>query len=75
MDGIWTAMALSMTNTVQRTRTDLSVTSAKYNVGLSESAFTRRQLEQPGPVVRERDVSRVERPVVSEPDVSRVERP
>lgn len=47
IDGIWTAMALSMTNSLQRTRTELSVTAVKYNVGLSDGAFTRRQLEQP----------------------------
>jgi Outer membrane lipoprotein-sorting protein len=46
VDGIWTAMALTMTNDLQRTRTDLAVTSARYNVGLGEGAFTRRELEQ-----------------------------
>lgn len=47
VDGIWTALAVSMANTLQRTRTDLTVTAAKYNVGLSDDAFTRRALEQP----------------------------
>jgi hypothetical protein len=47
IDGIWTAMAVSMANSVQRTRTELTVTSAQYNVGLTDSAFTRRALEQP----------------------------
>jgi hypothetical protein len=46
VDGIWTAMALSVSNDLQRTRTDLLVTSARYNVGLNESGFTRRELEQ-----------------------------
>jgi hypothetical protein len=46
VDGIWTAMALSMVNDLQHTRTELAVTSARYNVGLTESAFTRRELEQ-----------------------------
>lgn len=46
VDGIWTAMAVSMANLIQRTRTDLVVTSARYDVGLTESAFTRRELEQ-----------------------------
>lgn len=46
IDGIWTATAVSMANSVQRTRTEMTVTSAKYNIGLAESAFTRRELEQ-----------------------------
>lgn len=45
--GIWTAMALTMANHAQRTRTELRVTAADYDVGLSESAFTRRALESP----------------------------
>ncbi len=46
VEGIWTAMALSMANDRQRTRTELAVTSTRYNVGLTENAFTRRELEQ-----------------------------
>ncbi len=46
IDGIWTAMALSMANDLQRTRTELTVNTARYNVGLTDSAFTRRELEQ-----------------------------
>jgi hypothetical protein len=46
VDGVWTAMAVSMTNQIQRTRTELVVTSVRYNIGLNESAFTRRELEQ-----------------------------
>ncbi|MEW6322269.1 MAG: outer membrane lipoprotein-sorting protein [Acidobacteriota bacterium] len=46
VDGIWTAMDVSMRNEVQRTRTELAVTAARYNVGLSEADFSRRALEQ-----------------------------
>jgi hypothetical protein len=45
VDGIWTAMELTMTNQLQRTRTELLVTAVKYNVGLTDDAFTRRALE------------------------------
>jgi Outer membrane lipoprotein-sorting protein len=44
--GIWTAMDVVMSNDLQKTRTELAVTSAKYNVGLSEADFSRRVLEQ-----------------------------
>ena len=47
VDGIWTVLEASMVNDLQRTRTDLMVTSARYNLGLSEQAFSRRELEQP----------------------------
>jgi Outer membrane lipoprotein-sorting protein len=46
IDGIWTAMDVAMSNDLQKTRTELSVTSAKYNVGLGEADFSRRVLEQ-----------------------------
>ncbi len=46
VDGIWTAMELVMSNAIQKTRTELVVSSAKYNVGLAETDFTRRVLEQ-----------------------------
>jgi hypothetical protein len=46
VDGIWTALDVVMRNELQRTRTELVVTSARYNSGLTESAFTRRELEQ-----------------------------
>lgn len=49
VDGIWTAMDVIMVNELQRTRTELGVTRAQYNVGLSETAFTRRALEQGAP--------------------------
>lgn len=45
--GIWTATEISMVNHAQRTRTELSVTAARYNLGLTDAAFTRRALETP----------------------------
>ena len=44
--GIWTAMAVTMTNELDRTRTELTTTSVSYNVGLKESDFSRRELER-----------------------------
>lgn len=46
VDGVWTAMDIVMTNELQKTRTELAVKDAKYNVGLGESDFSRRALEQ-----------------------------
>jgi hypothetical protein len=46
IDGIWTATDLVMVNESLRTRTELTVTRARYNVGLTEADFTRRVLEQ-----------------------------
>jgi hypothetical protein len=48
IDGVWTAMDLVMINETQKTRTELTVTSAKYNIGLTEADFSRRALEQGG---------------------------
>jgi hypothetical protein len=48
VDGIWTVLSVAVVNERDRTRTELETTSIKYNVGLSESDFTRRQLEQSG---------------------------
>lgn len=45
-DGIWTVMDLVVSNETQKTRTELTTTSIRYNVGLTENDFTRRQLEQ-----------------------------
>ena len=45
-NGIWTASDVVMVNELQRTRTEMVVTRAQYNVGLSENDFTRRVLEQ-----------------------------
>lgn len=49
VDGIWSVLDLAVTNERDETRTELSTTSLKYNTGLGESDFTRRQLEQSGP--------------------------
>ena len=46
IDGIWTAMDIVMVNEMQRTRTELTVKQARYNIGLTENDFTRRVLEQ-----------------------------
>ena len=46
VEGIWTAMDAGMTNAIEKTRTELVIESADYNVGLAESAFTRRELER-----------------------------
>jgi hypothetical protein len=46
IDGIWTAMDVVMTNDAQKTRTELVVTAARYNLGLTEADFSRRALEQ-----------------------------
>jgi hypothetical protein len=47
IDGIWTALSLVVANERDRTRTELETTSIRYNVGLTEGDFTRRQLDQP----------------------------
>jgi hypothetical protein len=44
--GIWTALELTMENLRDRTKTELSVTKAQYNIGLEETDFSRRVLEQ-----------------------------
>lgn len=46
VSGIWTALELVMLDRRDRTRTELSVTRAEYNVGLKEADFNRRTLEQ-----------------------------
>ena len=46
VDGIWTVLALSVANERDRTRTELETTAIRYNVGLTDGDFTRRQLEQ-----------------------------
>ena len=45
VDGIWTVMELVATNEREKTRTELTTTSVRYNVGLTEKDFTRRELE------------------------------
>lgn len=49
IDNIWSVMDLTVVNERDNTRTELSTTSLKYNLGLTENDFNRRQLEQPGP--------------------------
>ena len=44
--GIWTAMDAEMVNALEKSRTELLVEKADYNVGLKESDFTRRELER-----------------------------
>jgi outer membrane lipoprotein-sorting protein len=45
VQGIWTVFESSMTNTLDRTKTDLVVEKVGYNVGLQEESFSRRELE------------------------------
>jgi hypothetical protein len=45
VDGIWTVLELAMANERDRTRTEMSIAAIRYNVGLGEQDFTRRQLE------------------------------
>jgi hypothetical protein len=42
---VWTAMEVVMANEPQRTRTELVVNEARYDIGLSDRDFTRRVLE------------------------------
>jgi hypothetical protein len=43
--GIWTVFTSMMTNDLDRTRTELTVDKIAYNTGLTEAAFSRRELE------------------------------
>jgi hypothetical protein len=45
VDNIWTTLAVVVANERDRTRTELETTSIKYDIGLSDNDFTRRQLE------------------------------
>ena len=47
VDGIWTVLSLAVANERDKTRTELETTSIRYNVGLSDNDFSRRELEQP----------------------------
>lgn len=47
IEGVWTAMDAVMGDELQKTRTELTVTSADYNVGLTERDLSRQALEQP----------------------------
>jgi hypothetical protein len=45
VQGIWTVFDSSMTNILDKTKTDLVVEKVGYNIGLKEDAFSRRELE------------------------------
>jgi hypothetical protein len=45
VQGIWTVLQSSMTNDLDKTRTDLLIEKIEYNIGLKEEAFSRRVLE------------------------------
>lgn len=47
IEGIWTVLDLVVVNERQKTRTELTTTSIRYNVGLTDEDFTRRELERP----------------------------
>jgi hypothetical protein len=46
VSGIWTAMDAEMTNAVEKSRTELTIDKAEYNIGLKEADFSRRELER-----------------------------
>jgi hypothetical protein len=46
VQGIWTLSDIVMTNVTERTKTELTMTTTAYNVGLKESDFSRRELER-----------------------------
>jgi outer membrane lipoprotein-sorting protein len=48
VQGIWTVMASSMANDLEKTRTELAVERIDYNTGVTEDAFSRRALEGAG---------------------------
>jgi len=45
IQSIWTLSDVSMTDAAARTHTDLSLTNVRYNLGLKETDFSRRELE------------------------------
>jgi Outer membrane lipoprotein-sorting protein len=47
VDGIWSVLSLAVVNERDKTRTELETTSLRYNVGLADRDFSRRELEQP----------------------------
>lgn len=48
VSGIWTVLESVMTNDLDQTRTELVVEKIAYNIGLTEDAFSRRELEGAG---------------------------
>ena len=46
IEGIWTVMDAEMSNALEKSRTELVIQKADYNVGLKEADFTRRELER-----------------------------
>jgi hypothetical protein len=46
VETIWTVMASEITNALEKTKTELAVERADYNVGLKEADFSRRELER-----------------------------
>jgi hypothetical protein len=48
VEGIWTVMDSEMTNGLEKSKTELLVERADYNVGLKEQDFSRRELERGG---------------------------
>ena len=46
IEGIWTVMDSEMANAAEKTRTELVVERADYNVGLKDADFSRRELER-----------------------------
>jgi hypothetical protein len=46
VDGVWTGTRSEMVDARDRTRTELEVTTARFNIGLKESDFSRRELER-----------------------------
>ena len=46
VEGIWTAMEAEMTNSIEKSRTELVIERMDYNAGVKESDFTRRELER-----------------------------
>ena len=47
-DGYWTVLQMRMSDAVQRTRTELTLDSVEYDVGLKADDFSRRELERGG---------------------------
>jgi hypothetical protein len=47
--GVWTVRDAEMTNSIEKSRTELVIDAADYNVGLKEADFSRRELERPLP--------------------------